>query len=110
MRTFFLQLTTDENKFENVDQHVFDNRRFALATDGQPRYTENYFTFNGQNVEIHCENISALMIAGISRMLGNGLNAAGVGRYDEPDCINFRKGRSEYLYQIEAGTKWKKAA
>ena len=110
MRKYFLQLWSDLNKFENVDQHVFDNRKFALDDNGEPRYTENWFSVDNNNVEIHCAEICTGLIAGINRMLGNSVTAQGVGKYDEPDCVNFRKGRSEYLYQCGTQTKWKKAA
>jgi hypothetical protein len=107
---YFIQLVESNLKFECVDQHVFDNRNFALADDGGPRYTANWFSSIPGSVDIHCDNLSPGLIAGINRMVGNPTTQQGLGTFTEPDSVSFRRGRGEYLYKLTDQTKWKRAA
>jgi len=106
MRKFLLQLASSELKFELVDQHIFDNRKFAVDVDGQPRYANNYALLDGNELKIHFEG-NAQCLGGLNRMLGLNGN---LGQANEPTHVRFNKGRSQWIYEVETGEKWKKAA
>ncbi len=106
MTKFLLQLAGNELKFDVVDQHVFDNRKFAVDTKGEPRYTENYAVVDGNNLRISFNGNSSCL-GGINRILGLNGN---LGQSDEPTHVRFSKGRSKWIYEIATGEKWKKAA
>jgi hypothetical protein len=106
MKRFLLQTAANDLKFELVDQHIFDNRKFAIDGDGNPRYSENYAVSEGNRVEIHFEGNSQCL-GGIARML----NVSGnLGQADEPTHVRFARGRSVWIYEVETGERWKRSS
>ncbi|RDJ35704.1 MAG: hypothetical protein DWQ19_12870 [Crenarchaeota archaeon] len=104
---YLLQLAASPHRFEQVDQFIFDNRKFVVDDEGNPRYTENYAVRDGGKVTIHMTNIDGQMVGGIDRILGFNGN---LGQASEPTHVHIHKGRSRWLYEVATGSKYKKAA
>lgn len=105
--TYILQLAADHNRFEEVDEFVFNNRQHAQASDGSPRYTDNYMKVEGGQVQIQFTGLNDLL-AGMARMAGSTRNNAGI--VDTPTHVQIHKGRWTHLCEIGTGRRWKLAA
>jgi hypothetical protein len=113
MKAFYLELSDEHGRFEAVNQFVFDHRSYALNDDGNPRYTEHYIVVNDDgSVEINyvgrVEDVGV-----ICRMLGQQppISAcSSKGFFDEPTHVRFYCRRSHFLYDLQTGERWKRAA
>ena len=112
MKACYLKLNDGTGRFEKADEYVFQNRTFAIDSLGEPRYT-------GDFILIHDNGFMEIAFVGptnaigiICRMLGEQLPTnvcSSKGYYDEPTHIYFKRGRSEFLYDLQNGYRWKKA-
>lgn len=113
MKECFLELCSEPGRFEQVNQFVFDSRKFALNNEGEQRYTDHYIIVHDDgSVEMNFRG-DAKVVGVICRMLGQQppTNASSVrGFYDEPTHVRFRRGNSRFLYDLETGERWKRAA
>ena len=107
---YFLQTAVDAERFEEVPEAVFKDRKWAVDVDNNPRYTGNYFVVDGMDVNIHCDKIPVRLIGGINRMIGNGPQDSRNGIGDEPTHVNFKRGRSSWIFECATGQKYTKRA
>lgn len=111
MKTFFLQTTADLNRFEEVNETLFNDANFVLNEAGTgPRYTGHYIVVDGGAVSVSFAG-NANMLAAIARMAGVSAQPQhGVGVVDKPTHVRIKKGRSNILFEVETGRKYKLVA
>ena len=112
MPEYYLELNDGSGRFEKVDEHVFANRKYAVDSESEERYTHNYFSVENGVTTIEFQTVKPEALAVVCRVLGVNMSVGAVTRgfYDEPTHVNFRKGRYEWLYDVKSGQRWKKAA
>lgn len=104
---YFLQLASDADVFEKVPEEVFKDRKFAVDAEGNKRYTDNWFFSDGVTINLHLDSIPRDFLGGLTRLFGVTNNRA--GRFDEPTHIQFVRGRSRWLQEVETGRRWRAA-
>lgn len=104
---YFLQLVSDEQVFEKVPEDVFKNRKFAVDAEGNKRYTDNWFSSDGATISLHLDSIPVDFLGGLTRLFS--VTNQRVGRFDEPTHVEFVRGRSRWLHELETGKRWRAA-
>lgn len=113
MKACYLKLNDGSGRFERVDEYVFKNRAFALDANGESRYTEDYVLVHDQGMLDINFSGPVNSIGVICRILGEQpptSASSSKGFYDEPEHVYFKRAKSEYLYDLHNGKRWKRAA
>ena len=113
---YFVQLYDDPCQWESVPERVFVDRKFALDTDGNPRYTENWFITVKEEGEpmklsIHCDEVPVELLGMLARLyqIHTSPSSPAVGKILQPEVVLFQKGRSRFLFHCETGKRYKAA-
>ena len=113
---YYLQLRKDNQIFEKVTKFVFDKRDRALDDQGEPRYTDSYFTVDSKGkLKFNLDGIDKTIIAIIGRMLGgvpDVKHTSKEGGYcQEPDFVTFRIGSAtEIVHNLATGDSYQKSS
>lgn len=108
---FFIRLNGSE-KFEEVSEQVFMDRRLALNDSDLPRYADDHFVVSDGHIqEMQLRGIKKQILPIISRILGLPEVAGSTvgGWCSEPTHVKFKKGRSRWLLEVQSGTKYRQS-
>ena len=108
---FFVRTTENDTIWEEVNEHIFHNRKFAIRADGQPRYSEDFIQIH-KNGQISIEGIiSAEELGKICRLLSVSVPTGSFTPItQEPESVEIHKGRSKYLHHIPTNQNWYRKA
>ncbi len=105
-------LFTLDKQIEEVNEFVFENAEHALNDSGNlPRYGHNQFFTVDDNgdITIGAVNLNANQFAAVMRILNIVplVGSSPRGLYDTPTHIPFKKGRSQYLYDLKQEIRYR---
>jgi len=109
---YFLETLEDgipSGRVEEVNQHIFENRKYATHIDGETsRYSGNHFVVDGGELTINWSNASPRVLADMTRLCGVSVSANSVTRFCmEPESVVLKKGRGKpVLHNLTNGTQW----
>lgn len=103
---YFIQLAPKVGSgWEVVDEYTHNNSHKAITKDGEPRYSECKFMFDGQHLHLY-GIFSPQALAQIMRMVGiPNSTFASVYQdqallYTEPEYIKFKLKKRTYVHEI----------
>jgi hypothetical protein len=100
---FCVQRADNSDKFDEVDEFIFKNRKFAILEDGSPRYTANWATQDkGGNCTLNLVGVNVNQLAVVMRLCGGKITDR-TEPVNVPDMIKFHRGNSTYYYQASTG-------
>lgn len=112
---YYLQRHKDNQIFEKVTEFVFKRREKAIDDNGDPRYTESYFTVDSKGkLKFNLDGVDKTIIAIIGRMLGgmpDVKHTSKEGGYcQEPGFVTLRLGKStQIVHNLVTGESYQKS-
>jgi hypothetical protein len=102
--TYYIQRSDKPERFEEVDEYVFKNRKFAVLDETccKPRYTDNYLIRDGAMYTVHLSSVTIALLSIVARILGFQQPSPGVrsdGWLEEPELVAFHRQRSKFYYR-----------
>lgn len=107
----YLLRLEDGKSWEDVNQHVFNNRKFAVLPDGSRRYNDDFIQVLETGHILINGLVSVEELGKICRLLSINLpNHAYAPIVKEPESVEIHKGRQKYLHQLKTNENWVRKA
>ena len=106
MSRYFVR--TVDNKWEEISEYVFNNRKFAVTENGDSRYSDVSVVVDNSSVKINGE-LSLIELGKVCRFLRVTIPSESFSSalYSEPEVVKIKRGNSTLLHYVKTGENYK---